>query len=229
MTFSIVARCKETGMLGTAITSSSPAVAARCSYTRSNIGAVSSQNITDPSLGYKSLDLLETGLSSHEVIDQLKLTNQNLEYRQLLLIDSKGQTAIYSGKHSLGIWSEAVGDNAIAAGNLLANKEVSQQIINIFEKTKGHLADRLLAALKGGLDTGGEVGPIHSAGIKISQAVAWPIIDLRCDWTEECPITNLQQAWTIYKPQVNDYLQRALDPSKAPSYGVPGDNENNLF
>ena len=51
MTFSLVARCKQTGMLGTAVTSSSPAVAARCSYTRANVGAVSTQNVTDPSLG----------------------------------------------------------------------------------------------------------------------------------------------------------------------------------
>ncbi|NVJ93061.1 MAG: DUF1028 domain-containing protein, partial [Methylocystaceae bacterium] len=27
----------------------------------------------------------------------------------------------------------------------------------------------------------------------------------------------------IYKPQLNDYVTRALDPSGAPSYGVPGD------
>ena len=223
MTFSLVARCKETGMLGTAVTSSSPAVAARCSYTRSNVGAVSTQNVTDPSLGKKSLDFLETGLSSSQVIEKIKSTNQHLEYRQVLIIDSNGHTAIHSGNNSLGIWSEAIGDNIISAGNLLANKQVTKSIISVFEKTKGHLADRMLAGLKGGLDAGGEAGPIHSAGIKISHEVSWPIIDLRCDWTEECPITKLSEIWKIYKPQVNDYLQRGLDPTKAPSYGVPGD------
>ena len=81
----------------------------------------------------------------------------------------------------------------------------------------------MLAALNGGIEAGGEEGPIHSAGVKISQHVTWPIIDLRCDWTEECPITKLSEIWKIYKPQVNDYLQRGLDPTKAPSYGVPGD------
>ena len=223
MTFSLVARCKETGMLGTAVASSSPAVAARCSYTRSNVGAVSTQNVTDPSLGIKSLDFLETGLSSSQVIEKIKSTNQHLEYRQVLIIDSNGQTAIHSGNNSLGIWSEAIGDNIISAGNLLANKEVTKSVISVFEKTKGHLADRMLAGLKGGLDAGGEAGPIHSAGIKISHEVSWPIIDLRCDWTEECPITKLSEIWKVYKPQVNDYLQRGLDPTKAPSYGVPGD------
>ena len=51
MTFSLVARCAETGMFGLAISSSSPAVAARCAYARADVGAVASQNVTDPTLG----------------------------------------------------------------------------------------------------------------------------------------------------------------------------------
>ena len=87
----------------------------------------------------KISDFLETGLSSSQVIEKIKLTNQHLEYRQVLIIDSTGQTAIHSGNNSLGIWSEAIGDNIISAGNLLANKEVTKSIISVFEKTKGHL------------------------------------------------------------------------------------------
>ena len=223
MTFSLVARCKETGMCGTAVASSSPAVAARCSYTRSGVGAVSSQNVTDPSLGNLSLDLLEKGLSAFQVIDQIKKTEKNLEYRQILVIDSKGQTALHSGENSLGIWSDAKGLNVLSAGNLLANSEVPQAIVKIFENTSGHLGDRLIEALIGGLDAGGEAGPVHSAGIKISDKVSWPIVDLRCDWTEDCPIKQLSEIWKVYKPQLDDYLQRALDPTEAPSYGVPGD------
>ena len=223
MTFSLVARCEETGMLGTAVTSSSPAVAARCSYTRSGVGAVSSQNVTDPSLGTQSLNLLEEGLSASEVIDKIKSSTSNLEYRQVLIIDAKGQTAIHSGASSLGIWSEAKGKNVLSAGNLLANDKVVNAVVKEFENTSGHIGDRLLAGLKSGLDAGGEAGSIHSAGIKISDKVSWPIIDLRCDWTEDCPIVKLFEAWKIYKPQVKDYLQRALDPTQAPSYGVPGD------
>lgn len=223
MTFSLVARCEKTGMLGTAVTSSSPAVAARCSYTRSGVGAVSSQNVTDPSLGIQSLNLLEDGLSASEVIDKIKLSTGNLEYRQILIIDAKGQTAIHSGENSLGIWSEAKGKNVLSAGNLLANDHVPKSIIKEFENTSGHLGDRLLTALKRGLEAGGEAGPIHSAGMKISEKVSWPIVDLRCDWTHDCPIVKLSEAWKIYKPQVKDYLQRAIDPTQAPSYNVPGD------
>tara|TARA_B100000929_G_scaffold19749_1_gene15144 strand:- start:52 stop:726 length:675 start_codon:yes stop_codon:yes gene_type:complete len=223
MTFSLVAKCEETGMFGTAVTSSSPAVAARCSYTRSGVGAVSSQNITDPSLGNFALDLLEEGLTAKEAIAKITKEKKNLEFRQILIIDGSGQIAIHSGNNSLGIFSDSFGKNVLSAGNLLANKNVTKAVVDKFEKTQGDLGDRLVSALQGGLDAGGEAGPIHSAGMQISDKVSWPIVDLRCDWSDDCPIKKLSQLWKIYKPQVKDYLQRALDPTKAPSYGVPGD------
>jgi uncharacterized Ntn-hydrolase superfamily protein len=52
----------------------------------------------------------------------------------------------------------------------------------------------------------------------------WPIIDLRVDWADEDPIGQLARLWKDYSPQVQDYLTRALDPTKAPGYGVPGDD-----
>ena len=223
MTFSLVAKCEETGMFGTAVTSSSPAVAARCSYTRSGVGAVSSQNITDPSLGNFALDLLEEGLTAKEAIAKITKVKKNLELRQILIIDGSGQIAIHSGNNSLGIFSDSFGKNVLSAGNLLANKNVTKAVVDKFEKTQGDLGDRLVSALQGGLDAGGEAGPIHSAGMQISDKVSWPIVDLRCDWSDDCPVKKLSQLWKIYKPQVKDYLQRALDPTKAPSYGVPGD------
>ena len=68
MTFSLVARCEKTGMFGIAISSSSPAVAARCSYARAGVGAVASQNVTDPTLGPLGLDLMQQGLSAAQAI-----------------------------------------------------------------------------------------------------------------------------------------------------------------
>nr|MDA3887496.1 DUF1028 domain-containing protein [Allgaiera sp.] len=59
MTFSLVACCPDTGRLGMVISSSSPAVAARCAHARAGVGVVASQNVTDPRLGGRALDLLE--------------------------------------------------------------------------------------------------------------------------------------------------------------------------
>lgn len=223
MTFSLVARCAETGIFGLAIASSSPAVAARCSHLRANVGAVASQNVTDPGLGPMVLDLMEQGHSAPEAVADLQKRARFLDYRQVLAIDVAGQTAIHSGTKALGIWTQAQGVDVAAGGNLLANDTIPEAMMTAFENSSGHLGDRLLGALKAGLAAGGEAGPVHSAGLKLVDTVSWPIADLRCDWTEDCPIRQLEIAWDIYKPQLDAYIQRALDPREAPSYGVPGD------
>lgn len=223
MTFSLVARCAETGMFGIAITSSSPAVAARCSFARAGVGAVASQNVTDPALGPLMLDFMAQGMRAKTAIDAVKTQSQFMDYRQVLAVDAAGQTAIHSGPNSLGIWTQAQGVNVASGGNLLANDQIPQAIVDAFQNATGHIGDRLITAMRAGLAAGGEAGPIHSAGLKIVDKVSWPIADLRCDWTEDCPIENIATAWQVYKPQLDAYLQRAKDPSQAPSYGVPGD------
>ncbi|MTH97197.1 DUF1028 domain-containing protein [Roseibium sp. RKSG952] len=223
MTFSLVARCPDTGMFGLAISSSSPAVAARCSFARAGVGAVASQNVTDPSLGPLALDLMEQGLSAPQAVEEVKKRGNFIEYRQVLAIDSQGRTAIHSGPNSLGIWTQAQGENVASGGNLLDNDGVPQAIVDGFLASSGHIGDRLIAAMQAALAAGGEAGPVHSAGMKIVDKVSWPVADLRCDWTEDCPIENIATAWDIYKPQLDAYIQRALDPREAPSYGVPGD------
>lgn len=75
------------------------------------------------------------------------------------------------------------------------------------------------------LAAGGEAGPVYSAGMKIVDKVSWPVADLRCDWTDDCPIKAIAMAWQIYKPQLDVYIQSALDPREVPSYGAPGDQE----
>ena len=223
MTFSLVARCADTGMFGIAISSSSPAVAARCAYTRAGVGAVASQNITDPRLGPFALDLMQGGMSAGEAIAGVRDQAQHVAYRQVLAIDKNGATAIHSGPNSLGVWTDAAGKDVIAAGNLLANEDVPQSIVDGFTQSTGHLGDRLIAAMRAGLAAGGEAGPVHSAGLQLCDTVAWPVADLRCDWTEDCPIEAVATAWDVYKPQLEAYVQRAIDPREAPSYGVPGD------
>jgi uncharacterized Ntn-hydrolase superfamily protein len=223
MTFSLVARCAETGMFGVAISSSSPAVAARCAHARAGVGAVASQYVTDPRVGPFALDLMQGGMTAAEAIAGLRDQAQHVAYRQVLAIDKAGRTAIHSGPKSLGIWTQAEGRDVASGGNLLANDRVPAAIVAGFEGATGHLGDRLIAAMRAGLAAGGEAGPVHSAGLMLVDQVNWPVADLRCDWTEDCPVEAVATAWDIYKPQLDAYVQRALDPSAAPSYGVPGD------
>lgn len=224
MTFSLVARCAKTGMFGIAISSSSPAVAARCSFARAKVGAVASQNVTDPTLGPLTLDLMQKGLSAEQAIQQIQSIGKFIEYRQVLAIDKTGMTSIHSGPNSLGIWTQAEGKDVAAGGNLLSNESIPQSIVDAFMSSEGHIGDRLIAAMRSGLKAGGEAGPVHSAGMKIVDKMTWPIADLRCDWTTNCPIEEVATAWDVYKPQLDAYVQRAIDPREAPSYGVPGDD-----
>ena len=222
MTFSIVARCARTGQFGMAISSSSPAVAARCAHVRAGVGAVASQNITDPALGPMVLDQLESGLPAADALAVVTADRPHIDYRQLLVVDREGRTAIHSGRQVLGIWGEARATDCAAGGNLLAGELVPMAMVEAFTAAKGHLAERLMLALEAGLQAGGEAGPVHSAGLKVADRLDWPLVDLRIDWSDN-PIGMLREAWTVYAPQMAAYVQRAEDPTQAPSYGVPGD------
>ena len=223
MTFSIVGHCPESGQFGVAVSSSSPAVAARCAFARARVGAVATQNVTDPRLGPRALDLMERGAEPVEALAILNRTTPHMDFRQVLAVGSSGASAVHSGTRVLGCWSEVTGPQVAAGGNLLADPAVTQVMVDRFQETGGALAPRLLAALMAGRDAGGEAGPVHSAGLLVVDEHSWPLVDLRIDWTQSCPIRALETAWDVYWPQMDDYVMRALDPTRAPSYGVPGD------
>lgn len=222
MTFSIAARCAQSGMFGLAISSSSPAVAARCAHVRAQVGAVASQNITDPSLGPKTLERLAQGLDAAEALKQTLNATPFAAFRQVVVIGRHGPPAIHSGDKALGIVATASGSDCAAAGNLLQNPEIPAAMVAGFEASSGHFGYRLLQALRAGLVRGGEAGPVRSAGLLVVREVSWPIIDLRIDWHDE-PISALAGLWQVYEPQIEDYVRRAVEPGAAPAFGVPGD------
>jgi len=226
MTFSVIGRCDKTGQMGIAISSSSIAVGARCPWLRAGVGAVSTQNITLPAYGPQLLDLLGQGLSPEIALTQATQSETYAQYRQIILMDAKGETAVFSGSETLGVHHAARGKQCVAAGNLLKTPQVIPAMTAAFEQAQGHLAERLLAAMQAALNEGGEAGPVHSAALSIVDghpAVNWPMVDLRVDWADHDPIGELGKHWRAYQPQMQDYITRALNPSAAPSYGVPGD------
>jgi uncharacterized Ntn-hydrolase superfamily protein len=190
---------------------------------RSNIVVVASQNVTDPSLGPRILGMIARGASASEAVAIVMRTAAYSNYRQVLAVDPTGLSAIFSGSKALGIWAEARAIDVACGGNLLANEGVPQAMVDCFLASEGHLGDRLLAAMRAAIKTGGEAGPVRSSGMKLVHNVSWPIADLRCDWTDDCPVDQLAYLWEIYKPQLDAYVTRALNPSDSPTYGVPGD------
>jgi uncharacterized Ntn-hydrolase superfamily protein len=226
MTLSLTARSAD-GALGIVIASSSPAVAARCVHLRPGVGAAASQNVTNPALGTAVLDRLAAGDTPEEALEAALVGDTYPVYRQLTAVDAAGRVAVRSGAQALGIHGEAVGASCVAAGNLLANDGVLGAMVagfeaGSFEGVDATFEERLLAALRAGLDAGGEAGPLRSAGLAVVEDAAWRSTDLRVDDHDD-PVAELARLLTLWLPQKADYLTRALDPTAAPSYGVPGD------
>lgn len=222
MTFSVTGRCTRTGQFGVAVTSSSPAVAARCAWARAKVGAVSTQNVTDPSLGNRILDLLEAGESAEDALAEVVASAHKIEFRQLAVVDAEGRTAVFSGDRTLGTYRTVLGENVVAAGNLLSSVEVPVEMVAAFEANpEAPLAERLIAGLQAGVAAGGEEGPVQSAGVYVVDQASYPLTDLRVDWADD-PIDRLAEIWKVWEPQAVDYYIRSIDPDAAPSYGVAG-------
>ena len=224
MTFSITGHCARTGMVGVAVTTSSICVGSRCPHARAGVGAVAIQNVTDPTLAVRVFERLEAGATATEAVAAVMDGRVNADYRQLAVVDMAGRTGHFTGAHILGTNRVVEGDHCIAAGTLLSTSEVPAAMVAGFEADpEAHLADRLLGGLEAGLAAGGEVGPVHSAALVVHHDQPFALVDLRCDWDEDDPVVVLRRLWTDYEPQMQPYLDRAVNPAVAPSYGVAGD------
>ena len=222
MTFSLLGRCERTGMLGAVVSSSSPAVAARCIWGRAGAGVAATQNVTDPRLGPAMVDAMATGASAAAALD-LAAASPHAEWRQLAALAAAGPGLAVSGGRTLGRHGSAVGDACVAAGNLLAADAVPAAMTAAFAADPAaHLGARLVAALRAGLDAGGEEGPVRSAGLLVFHRVDWAVADLRVD-ADDDPVSRLEALWAEWAPQLDAYVTRALDPDAAPGYGVPGE------
>jgi uncharacterized Ntn-hydrolase superfamily protein len=211
-------------MVGVVVATSSIAVGARCSHVRARTGAVATQNITDPALGPLILDHLAAGYDASTALARALEQRPHSSFRQLAVVDRQGGTAHFTGERILGRHAVATGEGVVAAGNLLASEAVPQAMAETFAASaEDHLAERLLKALESGLAAGGEEGPVHSAALLVADAEPFALVDLRIDWDDTAPIAALRRLWSDYRPQMDAYLIRAIDPEHAPRYGVAGD------
>ena len=216
-TYSLAGRCARTGMLGVAVTTSSIAVTARCAWVAANAGAVTTQNVTDPRLGELGLRLLRQGYAARTVLDELVRAGRFPEYRQLGCVDRDGASATWTGAKAYPVAAELSEPNLAVIGNMLASAGVVEAMAAAFrETTELHLADRLLRGLAAGKAAGGEVGGHeHSAGLRVFDRESFPLVDLRVDWAESDPVGRLIELWDRYRPEMELYRLRAIDPPAA--------------
>ncbi len=216
MTFSLVGKCNRTGMFGAAVTTSSIGVGCRVPWARAGVGAICTQHRTDPRLGPRGLDLLEAGKSAAEVMAVLTADDTTIGWRQLAVIDRGGGTAWFHGDRIKSIHAAAEGDGCCAIGNIIRNEEIPAAMVAAFEASAADpLAERLILALEAGDEAGGEFRLLKSAAVLVAHEHSFPLVDLRVEF-DRAPLTELRYLWEIYRPQVNDYVRRTMDPDSIP-------------
>ena len=226
MTFSLVARDPRTGAFGMVVTSSSPAVAARCVHLRSAVGGVASQNVTDPGLGERILNALESGSNAQLALDSVARDAEHIDFRQVAVVDKDGELGFvlrigdaWDQPRSCPRRSRGGGQFALRSGSSGRPSWLPTRIRRQVPSGAGRLLDGLVA----GLNAGGEEGTVHSAGLVVVDGHSWASTDLRVDWDDEDPIGVLEDLWERWAPEKEAYRSRAINPTIAPSYGVPGD------
>jgi uncharacterized Ntn-hydrolase superfamily protein len=216
MTFSVVGMCRQTGMFGAAVTTSSIGVGSRCPFAQAGVGAVLTQHRTDPRLGPRGLELLAAGQSASQVMAALVQDNPTIGWRQLAIIDTQGETAYYHGDRISSIHAAAQGNAVCAIGNILRSEDVPQAMVEAFgQEPEAHLAERLLRALEAGLEAGGELKQVKSAALLVVHKQPFPLVDLRVELDPQ-PLVELRFLWELYRSQLELYVRRAIDPDSVP-------------
>jgi uncharacterized Ntn-hydrolase superfamily protein len=195
-TFSIVAYDPATKEWGVAVASKYLAVGAVVPFAKAGVGAVATQSAVNITYGPRGLELLAQGKPAEEVVKTLTDADEGKEYRQLGIVDTKGNVANFTGK-SCNAWAGAKsGKQYSCQGNLLTGEKVVEDMAKAFESAEGPLAWRLMAALEAGEKAGGDKRGKQSAAILVVRERAGPngrgdrYLDFRVDDHKE-PVTEL--------------------------------------
>lgn len=201
-TFSIVAFDPKTRNLGVAVQSRYFSVGTAVPWARAGVGAVATQSFVNVSYGPRGLNLLKKGLTVNEVVEKLTRKDKGRDFRQLGIIDAEGNAAAYTGAKCLEWAGSKTEKNYTAQGNILASQEVVASMSEKFETTKGDLAEKLVAALEGGEEAGGDARGRQSAALlvvgkkKSKAGYGDRLIDLRVEDHKD-PIAELKRLLSL--------------------------------
>ena len=184
MTYSIVARDKQTGELGVAVQSRAFNTGAVVPWGAPGVGVVATQSYTEMSYGPLGLDLLRGGKSSAEALAELVAADDDSAYRQVAILDAQGRVAVHVGESCIPAAGFAAGDGFSAQANMVDSERVWQAMAEAFEGSEGPLAERLLSALDAAEDAGGDWRGRQAGGILVVGPEGQPWkreVDLRVD------------------------------------------------
>jgi len=184
VTYSIVARDKQTGELGVAVQSRAFNTGAVVPWGAPGVGVVATQSYTEMSYGPLGLDLLRGGKSPAEALAELVAADDDSAYRQVAILDAQGRVAVHVGESCIPAAGFAAGDGFSAQANMVDSERVWQAMAEAFEGSEGPLAERLLSALDAAEDAGGDWRGRQAGGILVVGPEGQPWkreVDLRVD------------------------------------------------
>lgn len=187
MTFSIVAFDPATGQLGVAVATSALAVGRAAPWARAGLGAVVTQAQTNRTYGPRGLELLDGGMEPWEALDRLTAADPGRQTRQVALVDARGRVAAWTGRGCLSACGHITGDGYSVQGNTLRSRSVVPSMTEAYLTAEGEFAERLVAALRGAEEAGGDLRGRQSAAILVVSGrrtdTPWDevLVDLRVD------------------------------------------------
>jgi len=197
-TFSIVARDEATGEMGVAVQSHWFSVGSVVPWAEPGVGAVATQSFVEASYGPLGLALMRDGRSAPEALAALLAKDEHQDVRQVAMIDSTGKVAAHTGSHCIAAAGHRTGSGFSAQANLMADASVWPAMADAFERSKGDLAERMLAALEAAQRAGGDIRGRQSAALIVvgakRSATPWKdrLFDLRVDDHPD-PIVELRR------------------------------------
>ncbi|HEX7970480.1 MAG TPA: DUF1028 domain-containing protein [Stellaceae bacterium] len=206
-TFSIVARCPGTGMLGVAVSTAVPAVGALCPYLQSGVGAVSTQAWVNPYLAIDALRLMAKGRAAPEALDTVLSADENKGLRQIGIVDAAGRSATFTGGDCTP-WCGHILDEGVAIqGNMLVGAATLDAMAESFRGSAPlDLAERLMRALEAGQAAGGDKRCKQSAALRVHHTEDYAWLDLRVDEHRD-PVAELRRIYTVAKVQLLPFIE----------------------
>lgn len=180
-TFSIVGIDLENGDVGVAVQSKFPNVRAVVPWAEVGVGAIATQSFINVSYGPRGLALLRNGATAEEALRILIETDSARHSRQAGIVDARGNAASWTGNECFdwagGQTATSAGGKGMlitgrgfaAQGNILVGKATVEAMAATYEKTKGSLADKLVAALVAGGKAGGDRRGEESAALLVKR------------------------------------------------------------
>src|ERR1700730_4705443 len=109
MTYSIVARDKETGEFGVAVQSHYFQVSPAVPWGLAGVGAVATQSQVNISYGPLGLELMQAGYTAEQALRALTAGDPQAEVRQCAIVDAAGNVAAHTGSKCLPAAGHTVG------------------------------------------------------------------------------------------------------------------------